>query len=575
MLFCILIVRFFYLQIYKKAQYFKASERNRIKQVVTEPVRGIIFDRNGEVLVDNFPSYSAYAIPFDVKNADSVLDLAGRILNLKSSEIKTIIRRKRIGYFNPVKIKRHIDFETVVRIEEQKLDLPGITHQIEPRRNYPSGVRAPHLFGYLGEINKKELAKAKNQSLFLGDVIGKKGLEKVYEKELRGIRGYEYFEVDALGREIRKLKDKPEILQLPGKNLHLTLDAPLQRQLEARMDTLRGGAVVVDCSNGGIIALVSKPDYDPEIFSKPISSEVWRSLISNPNKPLYDRMVQSLYPPGSTFKPVLAAAALELGIIKKSWSAFCLGTLRLGRRNYDCWKRQGHGEVDLLSAIEQSCNVYFYKLGLKVGLDIWADYSKKFLFEKQTGIDLIAEKNGLVPDREYLDRQYGENKWSKGLILNQSIGQGDLLVTPLQMARFALILANKGISYRLHLVNYIEDAIDGTRKWIKIDSTRIDGVSEKTFDIVRQGMYRVVHGNKGTARIVGYKDIKAAGKTGTAQNPHGDHHAWFIGFAPFDNPKIAICILVENGGSGSRVAAPIARLIIKNYFYREKNNAKI
>ncbi|MFZ5516422.1 MAG: penicillin-binding protein 2 [Candidatus Zhuqueibacterota bacterium] len=571
-LFVILIVRFFYLQIYKQEQYFTASEKNRIRERVHEAARGIIIDRNGEILVDNHPSYSVYAIPIEVKESENILKLTGEILDMKPAEIKRTIQKKKTGYFTPIKLKRQVDFETLSRIEERRMDLPGILYMTEPRRYYPSGVRAPHLFGYLGEITQEEMELEENKGMHLGSIIGKKGLEKVYEKELRGFQGYEYIEVDALGREVRKLKDKPEIQSQPGKNLHLTLDAILQRALEARMDSLRGGAVVVDCKTGGVLALVSKPDYDPEIFTKPISPEIWNELVNNPSKPLYDRMVQSLFPPGSTYKPVLAAAALEHNIIEPSWRAYCGGFLNLGRRNYDCWKPGGHGELDLLGAIEQSCNVYFYKLELKVGLDKWAEYSRNFLFGELTGIDLIAEKAGVVPDQEYLDRQFGKNKWSKGLILNLAIGQGDLLVTPLQMARFAMILANKGVSHRLHLVEYLEDPIDGTRKLTQIDSVRINGVSQETFEVLKQGMFRVVHGVHGTAKSAAYLDIKVAGKTGTAQNPHGDPHAWFIGYAPVDNPQIAICVLIENGGGGGAVAAPIAREVIKNYFYRNQNS---
>lgn len=571
-LFLILSVRFFYLQIYKQAQYFQVSEQNRIRETVIEPTRGLILDRNGEVLVDNHPSYSVYAIPFEVKKSDSILNLAGKILNMNPGEIQSTIRRERTGNFTPVKLKRQVNFETLSQIEEQRLDLPGIIYQVEPRRYYPSGIRAPHLFGYLGEITRQELNQADFKGFRLGDIIGKKGLEKFYEKELRGLRGYQYIEVDALGREIRKLKDKPEILSLPGKNLYLTLDAELQRLLEARMDSLRGGAVVVDCTNGDVLALVSKPDYDPEIFTKPISTETWNELVNNPDKPLYDRMVQSLYPPGSTYKMVLAAAALELEIIKPTWKAFCPGYTWYGRRKFDCWNLGGHGELDLLGAIEQSCNVYFYKLGLKVGLDNWSQFSRQLLFGKPTGIDLIDEKPGLVPDRAYLDNQFGNDRWSKGLLLNLAIGQGDLLVTPLQMVRLAMIIANEGRYYPLHLFNYDEDPIDGTKKWAVVDSARVAGISRKTFMLLKEGMFRVCHGEQGTGRAAVYRGITVAGKSGTAQNPHGEAHAWFFGYAPTNNPKIAFCILVENGGSGGKVAAPIAREIIKKYFYRSRGS---
>lgn len=571
-LFMILIARFFYLQIYKQEQYFKASERNRIREVTVEPNRGLMFDRNGEVLVDNYPSYSAYAIPFEVRRADSVLNLAGRILDMTPAEIRSIIARERSGQFTPVKLKRQIDFKTISLIEEQRLELPGILYQNEPRRYYPSGIRAPHLFGYLGEVTKNELNQPEYKNFRLGDIVGKKGLERYYDSELRGLRGYQYVEVDAYGREIKALKDKPEILPVPGRNLHLTIDAPLQRMLEARMDSLQGGAVVVDCHTGGVLALVSKPDFDPEIFTKPVPIEVWRSLVNDPRKPLYDRMVQSLYPPGSTYKLVLVAAALETGSIKPNWKAFCPGYTWMGRRRFDCWNINGHGESDLFQAIEQSCNVYFYKLGLKVGLDHWAHFSRIFLFDKPTGIDLINERAGLVPDRAYLDRQFGKDQWPKGLIFNLAIGQGDLLVSPLQMARLAMIIANEGVYRQFHILNYLEDPLTKTKKPAQVDSVRIVGVSAETFKIIKQGMYRVCNGDRGTGRAANYRDITVAGKTGTAQNPHGDDHAWFIGFAPFEAPQIAFCIFVENGGSGGRNAAPIAREIIKNYFFRAKTN---
>lgn len=572
--FWILTLRFFYLQIYKQAVYFKESEKNRIREVVLQPNRGLIYDRNGIVLVDNRPSYSVYAIPFEVKESDSILAFAGKILNIEPSEIKAIIKREQRGAFTPVKLKRQIDFQILSRLEEHRLDLPGIIYRTEPRRSYPSGIRAPHVFGYLGEINRNELQQFEGRGYRLGDIVGKKGLEKAYDTEMQGLRGYRYSEVDALGRELRVLKDKPEIQPSPGKNLHLAMDSQIQKYLETRLDTLRGGAIVVNCRNGEILALVSKPDYDPEIFTKPIPAEIWSELINDPAKPLYDRMVQSLYPPGSTFKLVSVAAAIENKIITPDWKSTCKGFLQFGHRTFDCWKKDGHGEMELLSAVEQSCNVYFYKLGLKIGLDNWAAFAHEFRFGTPTGIDLIEEKSGFVPTRAYFDNQYGEKKWSRGLILNLAVGQGDVLVTPLQLAAMAMIIANKGIYYKFHLVRYLEDSIDGSRKWTAIDSVRTTGISEATFEILREGMFRVVNGANGTAKSCWFPNIKVAGKTGTAQNPHGKDHAWFIGFAPFDNPEIAFCVLVENGGSGGAVAAPIARGIIQNYFDNKNLDSK-
>ncbi|OQX95542.1 penicillin-binding protein 2 [candidate division KSB1 bacterium 4572_119] len=565
-LFFILIAQLFYLQVYKQAIYLKASENNRIRQVILKSTRGLILDRNGEVLVDNHPSYSVYATPFEVQDADTVLRLISRILNIESEEISKIIKEKQAGYFTPVRLKRHIDFSTLSKIEEYKLDLPGISIQNDPKRYYPSGVRAPHLFGYLGELTREEYESRKKQGIKFGEIVGKKGLEMIYDTELRGVNGYRYVEVDVLGREIKRLSDKRELLDVPGQNLHLTIDAGLQKFLESRMDTIRGGAIAVDCETGGILALVSKPDYDPDIFSKPLSEDIWNSLLSDQNKPLYDRMVQSLYPPGSTFKLVLAAAALEKGIITPERTETCVGFYRLGTKTYDCWKKEGHGELDLLGAIEQSCNVYFYTLGLKTGQDIWAEYSKKFLFDKPTGIDLMAENSGLVPDREYLDKKYGKNKWSRGLIANQAIGQGDLLVTPLQMLRFTMILANDGFYHKPHVVNFREDVISNKKEWTEIETKKIPDISEKTYKILKEGMRRVVQGERGTAKGARCSGLEVAGKTGTAENPHGEPHAWFLGFAPFDKPKIALCILIENGGSGGAVAAPLGGDVIRYFF---------
>lgn len=570
LLFLFLIFRLFYLQVYKQDQYLKASESNRIRQVVLKPTRGLIFDRNGEILVDNYPSYSVNAIPFEVQRSDTVLQLASLILDMDVSEMRTIISKTRTGYFTPVRLKRSIDFETLTRIEEYKLDLPGIGFQIDPKRSYPSGVDAPHLFGYLGELTNDDFSSYKDQNVRIGDIVGKKGLEKIYDKEMRGSDGCRFVEVDVLGREIRRLEEKPEILPAPGKNLHLTIDVNLQKYLEMRMDSLRGGAVVVDCSNGEVLALVSKPDYDPQIFSKPMLSQTWNNLVQDEDKPLYDRMVQSLYPPGSTFKVVLVAAALEKKIINPSRTEYCHGFYKFGNKVFDCWKIEGHGKLDLLGAIEQSCNVYFYTLGLEVGLDNWAEFAKIFMFDKPTGIDLMAEHCGLVPDRKYLDECYGKKKWSRGLILNQSIGQGDVLVTPLQMVRLAMIIGNEGVYHQLHLIRYIEEPISHDKKWTTLSTDKISGISSQTYQILKEGMRRVVQAEHGTAKAARVRDVQVAGKTGTAENPHGEPHAWFIGFAPVDEPKIAICVLVENGGSGGGKAAPIAGEILNKYF-TEKN----
>jgi len=560
LVFAILIGRLAYMQIFSRDRYLRESERNRVRNVILKPVRGQLFDRHGVVLVDNRPAYSVSVLPYEfLKNQRTVKRLA-EILQTAPAEIIAQIKENKIGNFSPVKLRRDVGFDIVSQIEEQRLDLPGVLLEAESKRYYPAGVRASHIFGYLGEITAQELQKVDKTEYTLGDVIGKNGLEYVYEPALRGRSGVEYIEVDVLGREVRSLPELSPTQPLGGENLYLTIDADIQRYLEKALDGRRGAAVVLDARNGGVLAIVSKPDYDPAIFATPIAEKVWGALVNHPDKPLYNRACQSVYPPGSTYKLVLAAAGLETGLIDTAATVTCTGSYRLGNRNFDCWKKGGHGVVNFLSAIEQSCNVYFYQKGLEVGLENWSKYSKLFEFGKPTGIDLPNESAGLVPTARYFDKKYGKRGWTRGLLLNLSVGQGDLLVTPLQMAYFAMIIGNSGVAYQPHLV--MRPDTGDTR----VKGHRLPGISQETYARIQEGMYRVVNGVHGTAKAARIAGVAVCGKTGTAQNPHGNSHAWFIGFAPRRNPEIALCILVENGGSGGAVAAPLARGVLRIHF---------
>lgn len=563
--FAVLLGRFFYVQILEGDKYLQASEANRIKQVELKAPRGLIRDRFHEILVDNKPAYSLYAIPSELNRVDATFSILGEILGKSRDELKSILHRRRRGPFQPVKIDRHIGFAKLAQIEERRLDLPGISYDIEPRRYYPAGVAAPHLFGYLGEITEDELKKQADGIYESGDVIGKKGIEKVYEAYLRGTSGYSFMEVDAFGREIRVLKNLGGKPPKPGMDVILTIDASLQRYLENRMHDRRGGAVVLNCKNGQIIALVSKPDYDPELFAKPISPEDWERLRDDANKPLYDRILQGVYPPGSVYKLILAIAGLETGLLTPDTKSFCPGYFRLGRRRFNCWKKSGHGTVNLQQAIEQSCNVYFFRAMQKVGLAHWLKYSRMFRFGKPTGIDLSGESKGLLPDSAYFNRTYGKGKWSKGHLLNLAIGQGDLLATPLQVAYYAMTIANKGLGFRPFIVKEIVDPSAGDKivKRTVPDTIRITEIHESTWDLIHRGMYDVVNGVHGTAKGANPGIIKVAGKTGTAQAPQGEDHAWFIGFAPYEDPQIAFAIFLENGGGGGAHAAPIARGMLR------------
>jgi penicillin-binding protein 2 len=567
LMFLVLLLRFAYIQLYKGKEFFHTSEENRIRLIDVEPPRGVILDRYNTILVDNRPAYAVYLTPVEFSHNDTAYRILSAALNVTPQEINTRLQRNKRGNFTPVKIERQIDFSTLSLLQERRLELPGIDLRPESRRYYPLGVKAPHLFGYLGEISDAELNYMPPEEYAPGDLIGKKGLERRYETLLRGLKGKRYVQVDALGRIVGDLSEKDNPLfqnqpPRPGKNLLVSIDASLQYLLEQKLVGLRGGAIVLNCKNGEVIAMVSKPDFDLELFSQPVTPTIWSQLINDPDKPLYDRMVQSLYPSGSTFKLILAIAGLETGLIDPEERVFCPGYYRFGSRTFDCWRKGGHGAVNLLQAIEQSCNVYFYRMGLKVGLKNWAEYARAFGFGEITGIDLIGESPGLVPDEEYLDRRYGKNKWSKGLMLNLAVGQGDLLVTPLQMAYFAMTLANEGNTFRPHIKRGTQNSLTEMEEFDQPDSIRIKPIRSETYALIKRGMYLVTHGERGTGRGAAVPGITIAGKTGTAQNPHGDSHAWFIGFAPFDDPQIAFCIFIENGGGGGAVAAPFARELI-------------
>jgi penicillin-binding protein 2 len=396
-------------------------------------------------------------------------------------------------------------------------------------------------------------------------MVGKAGLEFSYDASLRGVKGMQFVQVDAEGRDLGLFGIDRNIDIQPGMDLYMTLDYNFQQFAESLMVDKRGAIVALDTRTGGVLAFVSKPDYDPRILTGKITSDVWTKLQSDTSHPLYNRVVQSRYPPGSTYKLVAAIAALQEGIITPRWSAYCPGYFKLGRKTIHCWNEGGHGEIDLLQAIKGSCNVYFYQLGLKIGLETWSEYSKRFFFGSPTGIDLPSESSGLVPTVEYFNRVYGEGGWTKGNLANLAIGQGELLTTPLQMAQFAMIMATKGIVHSPHFASFLYDKLNEKEMPFPTKTKSVKGISADVYDIIRQGMRQVVDGGTGWRASV--PGIEVAGKTGTSQNPHGEPHAWFIGFAPYENPTIAIAVIIENGGGGGAFAAPLAERCLEKYFY--------
>ncbi|HDL18562.1 MAG TPA: penicillin-binding protein 2 [Bacteroidetes bacterium] len=567
----ILFYRLFYLQILHQSEYSLQSDQNRIREVTLQPLRGLIYDRAGKLLVNDYPAFTLYAIPYYLRRNPQIYNKLAAYTGRQTEVLQKIVRRDMLGYFKPVRLLRQVDFKVVSRFEENRMDFPGVDFWVEPIRSYPTEIKAAHLFGYLGEISPDEMKK--NARFQKGDIIGKKGLERYYENILHGKPGVKYVEVDVVGREIKTLQNPKQQAPVPGDQLFLTLDYDLQRRAEQLMEGKRGSIIMMDLRDGGILTMVSKPDYSPEDLSGVISLKVWNRLLHDPDHPMYDRSIQSVYPPGSTYKLVLALAALTNHTITPEWSTTCKGYMRFGRRPFKCWKAGGHGRLNMYQAIEQSCNVYFYRLGLKVGIDEWSKFSRLFHFGQKTGIDLPLEMTGNVPDKNYLDKKYGTGKWTQGLMLNLAVGQGDLLVTPLQMLQFVSIVARKGVLYKPHLMYYHVNPLTGVKTYYQPDSTVIGTVPDTAYQMVRKGMYMVVNGIKGTGKAASVPNVIVAGKSGTAQNPHGKSHAWFIGFAPFDSPKVAIVAFVENGGGGGAVAAPKAGVLFRRFFKRLQENS--
>ncbi len=561
LMFLVLFGGFYNLQIFQGREYQEKSLRNSIKVETRTPLRGLIYDREDNLIADNRPSFSIYLIPAQTK--EKTVTFLSEVLDIP---VKTIKRKMR-GYsrrFQPVKIARYVDRQTLSKIQENKADLPGLDWRVEPRRNYVMNRSFAHVLGTLGEVADNDLQKDSNYEP--GDVVGKKGIEKVLDQYLRGSKGYRYVKVDAFGRTVETMSSEKNRAPEAGHDLHLTIDADLQAYADSLFQDKTGALVAVDVRNGEVLTLVSKPNYDLDAFAEAVQQDVWRSLMADSLKPLFDRAGQGTYPPGSTYKMVAAIAALNEDIVAPSWKVYCSGSYRIGRRIVRCWNLQGHGEVEILKALAQSCNVYFYQLGLKIGIDHWNHYSKMFLFGERTNVELSGEKSGLLPSKRYYDRVFGEGNWTAGMLANIAIGQGELLVTPLQMARFTMMLANSGEYYQLHLLRKLVNKMDGSQQNFDHEPQYITGIDTLVMQTIREGMRRVVAG--GTGSRAGVWQMTGGGKTGTAQNPHGKPHAWYIGFAPFEEPEIAVALIVENGGGGGGVAAPMAGKYLRRYFHK-------
>lgn len=584
--FAVIFARLWYLQIIKGDEYLKRSERNCLRtQYVTAP-RGDIIDQNGEVLVRSRPSFNICLVREDVKDINKLLNRLSPLLNQAPASLwAKIAAAKSLPRHIPIRLCEDVDLDTVALVEMFKFELPGVMIQAEPKRAYVYGNMASHLFGYLGEINEKELKSGAFNGVRIGELIGRCGLEKVYQTELAGVSGGRQVEVDAAGRVIRVYGDiRPNF----GNNIHVTLNANLQRVAEDAMAGQSGAAVAMDPRNGKILVWASCPNIDLEAFIRGLTREEWGGLVNDPLRPLPDKVIQGQYPPGSTYKIITMSAALEEKVIDPSGSLFCSGYYAFGNRTYRCWEKKGHGSVQMHKAIVRSCDVYFYEMGRRLGVDRLARYARGYGLGTTTHVELEHEKGGLVPSREWKLKRY-KIPWQDGETLSVAIGQGFNLVTPLQMVRVISAVSNGGILYH---PQFVEKIVSPDGKVVKQFKPIIDGrvpVSRSTLDIIKDGLVGVVNEPGGTGGRSRLEGIAVGGKTGTAQvvrlpeyreknvfavpYKYRDH-AWFIAFAPAENPEIAVAVLVEHGGHGGSVAAPVAHAVMQEYFAQKTGRAK-
>ena len=580
--FVVLFLRLFYLQVIDGEELRRLSENNCIRLQNIDPPRGLIFDRNGKLLVDNRASFDLSIILKDAKPIEDTINKLSRYTKTSSEEIQSkIARSKGISNYKPVLLKQDIGRNVLAAIEVHKYDLPGVCIDVKPRRHYINKQSAAHLIGYLSEINSGELKSGKYPDCEQGDFIGKFGAEKAYEQYLRGKRGGRQVEVNANGQVVRILN---AVDTRPGFDTYVTIDQLLQKQAEKLLEGLAGAVVAMEPGTGRLLAMASSPSFDQNDFVSGMSHEQWGALISNPLKPMSNKAVQGEYPPASTFKIVTAIAGLEEGVIDADTTIFCPGFYKFGNRVYQCWKKGGHGSVNVISALAESCDCFFYQVGQKLGIDRLAWYAKAFGLGSPTGINLDHEAPGLVPTAAWKKRQTGI-PWQAGETLSVAIGQGYNLVTPLQMAGLISAIGNGGDRYRPLILKKI---VTSTGKVVLKGKTQVIGrlpASPKTLELVRKGLWEVVNGNQGTARGVRVAGIDISGKTGTAQifsrktdevereediAVHLKSHAWFVAYAPSEDPVIAVAVVVEHGEHGSSAAGPIAKELIRTYLIKDK-----
>ncbi len=576
-----IFLRLWFLQIHKGEEYKNRAENNRVRiQEVAAP-RGDILDRNGKELVTNQPSFNVVLVREDSNDIDGLLKRLSVVLK---EDVSTLWERIRDAESKqkhiPILLKENLSWDTLAYLETHNKEFAGIRIEVFPRRVYHYGDMASHIIGYLGEISKNELEATGADFYRGGDLVGKMGLEKILEEELRGEKGSDSSEVNALGFEQQQLT---QVEPVPGHEVRLTLDMDLQQVAEEAMDKdeKSGAVVAMEVKTGRLLVLASTPRLHLPDFEGGISTKNWKALLENPKHPLINKVLQAMYPPGSTYKMVTALAGLATGVITKDTTFFCPGYISFGNRRYNCWKHGGHGTVDLKRAISESCDVYFYNVGMRVGVDALAKYANILGLGSKTQVELEYEKSGLVPTKEWKKKKYGV-KWQDGETLSVAIGQGFNLVTPIQLCQMTAMLANGGKRYVPQLIESVTDA-DG--KILESFTPKLAGELQenewKYLAMIREGMVEVIQGARGTARVARIEGMNMGGKTGSAQVVRVEQykhlkeedipykyrdHALFICFAPAENPEIAVTVVVEHGLHGGSSAAPVAKVVMEKYF---------
>lgn len=587
--FIVLLGRLWFLQILEGEYYAELAMGNRIRIIPQEAPRGIIYDREGVILAYNRPAFNIQLIPEDTPDLLRSLKNLSALTQVPTQELQNILKVTQSRYkFKPALLMSDIGRKTADLIDTYQEDLPGISVSIESKRLYPSAYLSSHVLGYVGVINEDQLEKLPINKLISGRIVGQAGVELLQNSLLIGNDGGKQVEVDNVGRELKTVSNP--VAPIPGNDVHLTLDIRLQRFIRSAMAGKNGAVIMMKTRTGEVLAMNSFPDYDPNLFVGGIGGKSWDKLTQGLKKPLLNKATQGLYPPGSTFKMVVALAGLEKGVITPESTFHCPGYYRLNRRLARCWKRSGHGDVNVVEALEKSCNVFFYKLGLELGMENIAEFAARLGFGSPTGVELESEKGGLLPSKAWKKRVEKE-RWYEGDTLTISVGQGYLSATPIQLLNYTNIIANNGLWVRPTLlkkiVNPEGEALLSEESLPR--ATRLLNIDLKHFKTVREGMFRVVN-DSGTGPRARSKDFLVAGKTGTSQvvsravlggmntekaEERFRPHSLFVGYAPADNPQVTVMVLVEHGNSGGATAAPLAKSILEYYHRKiEKLDAK-